>query len=246
MYRRWHRFIALPGALFLLFLAFTGSVINHADFFGLNARQIEQPWLLSWYGLKEPSSLESFSVPGQILTRAGKRLYLDGHEVARTGGNPVGAVAIGGLLVVASSETLLLLTPSGELVERLQVAQIKSGKIVAIGQSRSGLVVLKIGSGMMQADRDLLNWQPLLEDNNTVQWSVATPTPEAIGQLVNRNYLGPGLSLEQLLLDLHGGRFFGSAGMVVYDLLALVLVTLALTGLVLWQRGRRNGRKNER
>jgi hypothetical protein len=246
IYRRWHRFFALIGALFLVFLALSGSAINHGEFLGLSRQSIERPWLLSWYGLRAPAILESYALAGQTLTWAGNRLYLDGHEAATTSGFSVGAVATPDLLIVASSDALLLLTPSGELVERLRISQIDPGAIDAIGRSRSGLVVLGSGSQLLQADRDLLSWQPLLDDRSSVHWSAAVPTPEAIRQLVVHSYQGPGLSLEKLLLDLHSGRFFGSAGVIIYDLLALVLVTLALSGLILWQRGRRDGGKNGR
>jgi len=45
-----------------------------------------------------------------------------------------------------------------------------------------------------------------------------------------------------VLLDLHSGRIFGPVGVLVYDLLALTLGFLAISGLVLWFRGRRNGK----
>ena len=246
IYRRWHRFFAVVGALFILFLTLTGGAINHSELLGLNQQSVERPWLLSWYGLREPTILESVALAGKMLTWAGNRLYLDGDEVATTSGVAVGAVATPKLLIAASSNTLLLLTPGGELVERLQVSQIIPGVVNAIGQSRSGRVVLESGSQLLQADQDLLDWQPLLEDRSKVQWSAAVPTPEDLRRRVIRNYQGPGLSLEQLILDLHSGRFFGRAGVIIYDLLALVLLTLALSGLVLWQRGRGNGRRNGR
>ena len=63
-------------------------------------------------------------------------------------------------------------------------------------------------------------------------------------QNILRQYRGHGLSLERLLLDFHSGRIFGPAGVVIYDLLALVLGFLAISGLVLFLRGRRNGAGN--
>ncbi len=61
-------------------------------------------------------------------------------------------------------------------------------------------------------------------------------------QAITRVYRGEGLSLERLLLDLHSGRIFGSIGVLVYDLLALALGFLSISGLVLWFRSRRNGK----
>lgn len=246
IYRRWHRFLALAGALFIIFLVFTGTAINHSELLGMGHRTIRQSWLLSWYGLPAPANLTSVVLAGRTLTGAGNRLYLDGQEIATTTGSFIGAVASADLLIVASSDKLLLLTLGGELVERLRVAQIDSGTIEAIGQSRSGLVVIKAGAHILQADRDLIDWQPLPEDGGGVQWSSSAPTPEAIRQQVVSNHQGPGLSLEQLVLDLHSGRFFGTAGIIIYDLLALVLLTVALSGLVLWQRGRHNNRNTNR
>ena len=49
-------------------------------------------------------------------------------------------------------------------------------------------------------------------------------------------YRGEVLSLQRLLLDMHSGRFFGSKGVWVYDLLALLVFLLAGSGLVLWIR----------
>jgi uncharacterized iron-regulated membrane protein len=49
--------------------------------------------------------------------------------------------------------------------------------------------------------------------------------------------------MEQLFLDLHSGRIFGTAGTLIYDLLALVVGFLAISGVVLWFRGLRNGKK---
>ena len=42
--------------------------------------------------------------------------------------------------------------------------------------------------------------------------------------------LAPGISVEQLLLDLHSGRFAGRYGPVFVDLLALLLAAVSLTG----------------
>jgi uncharacterized iron-regulated membrane protein len=42
--------------------------------------------------------------------------------------------------------------------------------------------------------------------------------------------LTPGVSVQQLLLDLHSGRFAGRYGPVFVDLLALLLATVSVTG----------------
>ena len=65
-------------------------------------------------------------------------------------------------------------------------------------------------------------------------------------QAIVRHYRGNGMSLERILLDSHSGRIFGTAGVIIYDILALAVGFLAISGLVLWLRGRRNGNRNGR
>jgi len=244
VYRRWHRMVALAGALFIVLLVITGSLVNHSGLLGLGGQRVEQAWLLTWYGLEPPETLQSVALEDHVLTFAGNRLYLDGSVVTSTHGEPIGAVGIEGLWIAATHSNLLLLTREGELVEQLDLAQVTGAEIGAIGIDADDRVLLASGSSCWRADPDLLNWRLLSAKPAGAQWSVLATTPAAIGQQVIRAHQGGGLSLERLLLDLHSGRFFGDIGVIIYDLLALILLTLAISGLVLWQRSRGNGRKS--
>jgi uncharacterized iron-regulated membrane protein len=51
-------------------------------------------------------------------------------------------------------------------------------------------------------------------------------------------FRGEGLSLSRIILDLHSGRFFGVIGVILYDLAAICLVILGITGTMLWFRRR--------
>ena len=139
---------------------------------------------------------------------------------------------------------LLLLGRDGRLIERIPWGPPGTGPIELIGLLANGLVVIKSVNQLWSADTDLLNWQRAEDTVTTPAWSHSEPAPEAFRQAITRQYRGGGLSLEQLLLDLHSGRVFGSFGVVVYDLLALAIGFLAISGLVLWLRGRRNGKRN--
>ena len=95
---------------------------------------------------------------------------------------------------------------------------------------------------MWLADADLLNWQQTEESITAPLWSSSEPTPDKLQQSITHKYRGEGLSLERVLLDLHSGRIFGTIGVLVYDLLALALGFLSISGLILWLRSRRNGK----
>ena len=94
------------------------------------------------------------------------------------------------------------------------------------------------------ADAQLLSWQQAGATTAIPVWSSPGTAPENLQQAITHQYRGDGLSLERVLLDFHSGRIFGSIGVVVYDLLALAVGFLAISGLIFWLRSRRNGNGN--
>jgi len=239
--RRLHRSLGAAAALFVLFIVISGIAINHSNDLGLDRRHVSQPFLLDWYGLGAPDKLLGFDLGDAWLSFAGAQLYLDEKPVAAISGG-VGAVSSGGLLIAAGSDELLLLDHDGNLVERQPWATVDAAAIESIGLDDNGAVLVKSGGRLWSADADLLSWQLGDEATANARWATPAPAPGELKQAITRSYRGQGPSLEKVLLDLHSGRFFGTAGVIVYDLLALALGFLALSGLVLWWRSRRNGK----
>jgi hypothetical protein len=239
--RRLHRSIGAAAAVFVLFIVMSGIAINHSNDLGLDRKHVSQPFLLDWYGLSAPARLVSFDCGDAWLSFAGSQLYLDEKPVATVSGG-VGAVSSGELLIAAGADELLLLDHDGNLVERQPWAGVDAAPVESIGLDANNGVLVKSGGRVWTADAELLGWR--LADTATVTASWATPAPANadLQQAIAQAYRGQGPSLEQFLLDLHSGRFFGTAGVIVYDLLALALGFLALSGLMLWWRGRRNGK----
>lgn len=241
--RRLHRSLGAGAALFILFMALSGLAINHSNGLGLDQRHVSQPQLLSWYGLGKPEQIRSYAVGDDWLSFAGSQLYLNDKHIS-TVTNAVGAVSIANMLIAASSDELLLLDHNGQLLERLPWGPPMSGPFEAIGLLANGLVAVKSMNQLWMADESLLSWQPVEYTSTNPAWSVPGSAPGALHQSITQLYRGDGLSLERLLLDLHSGRIFGTLGILVYDLLALAVGFLAISGLVLWLRGRRNGKRN--
>jgi len=241
--RRWHRSIGVSTSLFVVLIVISGLALNHTHKLGLDKYHISHPSLLSWYGLKEPGQLQSFAVGKHWLTFAGSQLYLNDKHISPVT-NAVGAVSIANMLIAASSDELLLLDHDGSVLERLPWGPPMSGPFEAIGLLANGLVAVKSMNQLWVADEEFLSWQPIEYTSTIPAWSVPGSAPVALHQSITQQYRGDGLSLERLLLDLHSGRIFGSIGILVYDLLALAVGFLAISGLVLWLRGRRNGKRN--
>jgi hypothetical protein len=241
--RRFHRTLGAGAAGFILFMVLSGLLINHSNDLGMSQRHVSQSFLLSWYGIDAPESIHSFSTGQDWLSFAGSQLYFNGNPVSAIS-NGVGAVSGGEMMIAAGSEEFLLLDTDGNLIERLSWETSGSGAIESIGVLGDGSVVIKSEDQLWMADKDLLGWQPAQDPLVELTWSSPEPTPEELHQVINKHYRGDGVSMERLLLDLHSGRIFGPLGILVYDLLALAVGFLAISGLVVWLRARRNGNGN--
>jgi len=241
--RRWHRFFGAAASLFVTFMVLSGLSINHSHSLGFDRTQVSHPFLLGWYGLGEPVNLRSYAVGSDWLSFAGSQLYLNDKIVASIS-DGVGAVRNGGMLIAAGKEELLLLDRAGNLIERQPWGPPGAGRIDSLGQLENGAVVVRAARQLWLADAEMLKWQRSEGINANPLWSSAETAPEQTRQAIVRHYRGNGMSLERILLDLHSGRIFGTAGVIIYDILALAVGFLAISGLVLWLRGRRNGNRN--
>jgi hypothetical protein len=233
-----HRSLGAGAAVFIIFMVLTGLAINHSNGLGLDQKHVSQPTLLGWYGLEGPASIRSYRLGENWLTLAGSQAYFNDTNVA-TLTNGVGAVASGPMLIAAGSNELLLLDKNGQLVERIPWHASGSGVIESIGLLEDESVALKSGNKIWVADAELLDWQHADETISVSRWSTPDPTPKSLHRSITQHYRGEGLSLERLLLDFHSGRIFGNIGVLVYDLLALAVGFLAISGVIFWLTGRR-------
>lgn len=240
--RRLHRTLGVGAAFFVFFMVLSGLVINHSNGLGLDQRHVSQSSLLGWYGLGAPDDIDSFEVGDNWLSFAGSQLYLNDKPVTTISGG-VGAVLSANLLVVAGSDELLLLDREGTVVERLSWATIGMVPVESIGLDENDNVRVKSAGQLWLADAELLNWQRTDDFTTPLNWSISKTAPESLQEAITGQYRGDGLTLERVLLDFHSGRIFGPVGVFVYDLLAMALGFLSISGLLLWFRGRRNGKR---
>lgn len=243
--RRLHRVLGAVAAIFILFMVMSGIIINHSNDLGFDQRHVSQPLLLSWYGLDAPEHIHSFTAGGHWISFAGSQLFLEDSHISSVS-NGVGAVFSNNMLIVASYDELLLLDTSGQLIERQPWDAPGAGPIELIGLLSDGTVVVKATDQLWVADSELLGWQLAKESTSNPAWSTSESTPPPLIRTITQQYRGEGLSIERLLLDFHSGHVFGPIGVFIYDLLALAVGFLSISGLVLWIRGRRNGKRNGR
>ncbi len=223
--RRWHARIGFAATLFFLILAVTGLVLNHGNRLGLDGRSVHAGWLAHWYGIKAEPPRHAFRSGHHILIAANGRWLLDGKTSGLTLPEPLGLIELADVFVVASEAALYVFREGGELIEKLDPAALPGVPVRAIGSS-ARRIVLRTASGIFTS-ADAMSWQPAAQ--RSVLWSA----PAELSASERQSYgeaLVPGVSLQQLLLDLHSGRFAGSYGPLFVDLLAVALAALSLSG----------------
>jgi len=231
--RRWHARIGFAAVVFFLFLAVTGVVLNHATELGLDTKYVHAAWLARWYGLAPESPRHAFRSGGHDLIAANGRWLLDGRTSGEKFPAPVGLVELPDMVVVASSASLFIYGKDGALIDRLEKGALPATPVQAIGSGAQQLV-LRTASGTFET-ADALSWRPAPRD--AIAWSA----PAELSAAERERYaqlLEPGVSVQQLLLDLHSGRFAGRYGPLAVDLLAVFLAVLSLSGAWLFLKPR--------
>jgi len=241
--RRLHRLLGVGAAIFVIFMVLSGLAINHSNSLGLDQHQVSQTFLLDWYGLEQPENIRDIRLGKDWISFAGSHLYFNGQHVAMVS-DGVGAIAGENMLVAAGKDELLLLDHDGKLIERAAWGPQGAGPIESIGQLSDGTVAVKAMDRIWLADQELLSWHLTKDELAIPNWSITTKAPGSLHKTITQQYRGDGLNLERVLLDFHSGRVFGPVGVFLYDLLALAVGLMAISGLILWARGRRNGQRN--
>ena len=228
-----HRYVGVGSALFVVMLSITGMMLNHTESLSLDERHVQSPSLLNIYGIEAPEIGSSYQVETLWISQIGKQLYLDERVVTTMDKTVLGAVATENVIIVASTAELLLITREGELVERLTILHGIPNHIQRIGlDATSSLPLLRNSDGVFIGDRDLFEWRA--SETKSGHWSNAAQLPQSITTKIERSYLGNGLTLERVVLDLHSGRIAGQVGVLFMDLIALLFLFLAAVGVWMW------------
>lgn len=233
----WHRYLGLAAAAFVAALAISGLLINYSDDLQLSKRYIQTGWLLNWYGITQPVLSGAYPAGTRWVTQIGDRIYFDDHEINNSTVPLHGALRLANKIVIAAGEQLLLLTPQGDVIDRLGGAEGVPTGALAIGVA-GDKIVLRTPHGAFQADDQFLRWRP--SDIHGIRWAETMPIPDALRNDLLKRYRGAGISWERLLLDLHSGRLFGKGGVAIMNISAFLMLLLAISGIWhFFQRKRR-------
>lgn len=233
---KWHRKVGITAAFFVMLLVVTGLLLNHTNNLNLQNIFVQSEKLLEWYNIQPEGQIKSFRVNQHWLTQIDGRLYFDQIELADHIEELYGTVRISDGFVVALDGSLLILTQSGELVERLSGSEGVPAGIKLIGLSEVGNIVIKAAHGDYIADLDTTEWQE--QEGLVVNWSIPDEIPEKLSEQLLTLYRGKGLPLERVIIDIHSGRVLGLAGVLLVDFMALLFLLLAMSGVWMWYKYR--------
>ena len=235
-----HRRLGMGAALFVLVLALSGLLLNHTETLALDQRQVNSPLLLNWYGIELPDQVRHFSSSNNHISQLGEQLYFNGQPLQESRQPLMGIHSNEQLTVIALSNTLLLLSNDGQLLERIDTLPQGMSAIDAVGSDAQGNIHIRQGEQIIGADNDLLSWQHS-DPSHNINWSQPSPVAAAYITNITESYRQQTLDYERVLLDLHSGRLFGRWGPYVMDGAALAMLVLAVTGFKRgWQRSTQN------
>lgn len=236
----WHRYIGLAAALFVILLAATGIALNHTERFNFDHRFVQSSLLLDWYGIEAPVTATHYTAAGNAVALLDTQLFINNKKLEGEYYDLTGSLMNNEILLVAQQDDILLLTPAGELIERLRHNTGVPQDIERIGLTADGVMIAATASGQQyRADADFLKWTTWPGDAQMVNWSnPSTLSDSALGDLQDR-FRGQILPWERVMLDLHSGRIFGSWGTWLMDAAALLMLFLASSGVIIWWKRQR-------
>jgi hypothetical protein len=245
-FRRYHRWLGGLAAFFVLLLAVTGVALNHGNSWKLDRTYVPWHWVVNLYGIEAPQPDDSFSSDGRRATLMGGMLFFERIVLAEDVRSLEGIVSTQGIYVLASDSEIILTTPEGELVDRIDLKGVLPGSIQRLGL-KDGAAVVQSRGRYYFSDPDLNGFEARPDEPGTgIDWSDASPAPQPLVADLQNHFLGQALTVERLLLDVHSGRIAGTAGVWFMDFIALSLIVLSITGLVQWRRRNGNGQKSPR
>jgi hypothetical protein len=221
-------------------LAVTGIALNHTEELKLDSRMIHSKTILDWYKIGSAVQLKSFATQNHWLTQIEQSLYFDQSFLFNNEEQLIGAIETKQFIVTALSQSLIVLSIRGEQIEQIPLSNIER-----IGLNHHQHIIVESNNEIIYSKDGLLTWHPY--QNKSIVWSNISPLPKIIEQSLKTKFRSAILPMERVLLDLHSGRFLGTAGVIIVDICGVFLIILALSGSAIWFRHKiRNFRQSRK
>lgn len=232
-FRLTHKHAGILLALFIVFMSVSGVLLNHSADLGLDQSYV--PGNIAGRYYTGNVSVTGMIIGGTHIYAAAGKIFFGDKEIAVCDKGLRGGASIAEEIILLCENELLLLTPSGQLIERLGEAHGVPSSVEKIAAADGQLYLQSLD-------------QVFIYDVGNLRLSRATFMGEwsRLESMSGDELVENTVSWEQFILDLHSGRFFGSFGVWFGDLISLLLISMVVTGLVMSLNPRReNGCRKE-
>ena len=233
---KWHKWIGASASIFVISLSVTGILLLHTDDLSLSKNTTNNELLMNLYGIDTDFESVFFYAGKTRIVQINERLYIDESFVNSADSLLIGAVWTGEFYILAFNNHIDLRTDDLQLIERINSVMGLPGNINKIAYTEAGNIVIRNDSQTYISDLNLLSWMPT--HDNEYPWITTSPLDSSQLELIKEDVRGPGISLEKLVLDIHTGRIFGTAGVIVMDIAVILFLILTISGWVSWYKRR--------
>ncbi len=226
-----HRYIGLGSFIILVWLSVSGLLLNHTEMLELDKKFSHNSLLLSLYNIPEPQFSKAVKLDQKWLVAVDNKLYLNKLNLSLSYYNLpfLGAVLKQDLLLIALQHDLLMFTLQGEYIDAIPI----NANIKKLGIDSNQQLVLNTDQGCLISDKILTSFSacPAL---STIDWVQFSQIPKELKQQLSLIYQKSIISLERIILDAHSGRIVGILGVYFMDIIAILIIILAISGLIIW------------
>lgn len=234
-----HRWLGVIVMLPLIVASITGVVLNHTVDLGLSEKRVTHGAVLKRYGYELAGEPRAFGFGDVVRAGAWDGHIFFGKNSFLSGAGLIGVVPLrdGTAVVVANAVHYFGL--DGELIETLDETSLPGAAFGRAGRDGDLRLVLDDGEQLWRADSDLLEFSEFAAGVENVQFSLEVKPTDADRENWRAVFVGEGLPLDRVILDIHSGKFFGPLGKWVWDVIVVGILVLSVTGFVLFFRTRR-------
>ncbi|MCH7816129.1 MAG: PepSY domain-containing protein [Proteobacteria bacterium] len=233
-----HRRMGITSALFVILLSVSGLALHHGESLDLDSRFIDSAGMLRWYGIEAPGITLSHSIANHRATLIADAMYFDDHRLPGSYNGLTGMVVADSEFAIATHNQVLLILENGELVEVLSGVHGTPRGIEAIGTTASGQIYLNSDAGLFEVDIESLSWTESTLQQALIDWSIPSAPRAETADQIQSDYAASLISWERLMLDIHSGRLLGDFGVLLVDIMTILFVLMAATGVWIWSRRR--------
>lgn len=242
--RQWHRRVGLFAFLFMGWLGFSGFLLNQSVSWGLDAVRVKATSVMAMYGLYTEVPDTGYINGEHWLVTTTENTVVDARPLSLRIPSPVGMAVMEDAdqtyIYIATESSLSIFDNDLMKLDELSDYMLPVAAIERIGSltksaGESGVVILGESAYI---STDGISWDRL-DSTEAVQWSTPQKLTDPIKESVEP-FARPSVPLEQVLIDLHSGRMFGTLGTYLVNLVGFSAMGLSVTGVwMMWMTSRR-------